>query len=772
MSQQVTAITDRAKPVPPELGNLTNLEVLYLYGNELTGPIPSELGKLSNLVQLWLPINNLAGPIPSELGNLTRLRSLVLNGNELSGPIPSELGNLTRLELLALAQNPLTGPIPSTLGNLERLTFLELSENALTGSIPRELGGTALEELYLRANELTGPIPAELGNLHELTVLDLGRNALTGSVPARLGELSVLDRLLLEENRLEGPVPDEFGALTALRQLDLTNNAGMTGILPAELTALTRLEVFLAGGTELCVPSVPDVETWLSDIPRRRIARCPEASPSTAYLVQVVQSREFPVSLVAGREALLRVFVTAREATGEGIPPVRARFFVNEQEIHVQNIAGKPSPIPTRVDESSLGRSANAVIPAHVIQPGLEMVIEVDPEGTLDAGLGVAKRIPGTGRLGVDVQNMPRHDLTVIPFLWEEHPDTSVLDLVKGMAADPRNHEMLHATRVLLPIASLDVRDHEPVLFPTNDVHEILAATRAIRVMEGGAGYYLGMMSGKLSGGPGGLAFNPGRSSFSEPDQITIAHELGHNMSLRHAPCGDPLPTGLDPAFPHAGGSIGVWGYDLRRRALVDSSAPDLMGFCSPGDWVSDFSFSNALRFRLSDYDQPALPDRVGREKTLMIWGGAHESGAPFLEPAFVIDAPVALPDVAGDHRLTGRTADGDDLFSISFAMPEVADSNGRSAFAFAVPVWSSWAGALASITLSGPGGSVVLGGDTHRPMAILRNPRSGQVRGILRGDAAEDALQVAAMVAPGAEWALEVLFSRGLPDVDDLVGR
>ena len=93
-------------------------------------------------------------------------------------------------------------------------------------------------------------------------------------------------------------------------------------------------------------------------------------------------------------------------------------------------------------------------------------------------------------------------------------------------------------------------------------------------------------------------------------------------MSLRHAPCGDPLPTGLDPAFPHAGGSIGVWGYDLRGRALVDSSAPDLMGFCGPGDWISDFFFSSALRFRLSDYDHPALPDRAGRGRALIIWGG------------------------------------------------------------------------------------------------------------------------------------------------------
>ena len=289
----------------------------------------------------------------------------------------------------------------------------------------------------------------------------------------------------------------------------------------------------------------------------------------------------------------------------------------------------------------------------------------------------------------------------------------------------------------------------------------MLRATRAIRIMEGGTGYYKGMMAANL----GGVAYQPGWSSFSSPGGETLAHELGHNMNLWHAPCGGA--TGPDPAYPHAEGAIGAWGYDFRRRALVNPSAPDVMGYCGPGDWISDFYFGNALRYRLRSERQPVAADRVAARRSLLLWGSVDAGGSPFLEPALVVDAPAALPDAAGDYRVAGRTADGTELFSLGFAMPKVLDGDGSSSFVFALPAQPSWAGALASITLTGPGGSAVLDGDSDsgRALAIVRDPGSGQVRGFLRGGRAEEAFQVAAMAAPGTGEAIEVLFSRGIPD-------
>ena len=56
--------------IPPELGNLANLEELLLSDNNLSGEIPAELGDLSNLEQLWLSGNQLTGCIPSDLGDV------------------------------------------------------------------------------------------------------------------------------------------------------------------------------------------------------------------------------------------------------------------------------------------------------------------------------------------------------------------------------------------------------------------------------------------------------------------------------------------------------------------------------------------------------------------------------------------------------------------------------------------------------------------------------------------------------------------------------
>ena len=189
-------------PIPSELGNLTFLSGLHLYGNQLSGEIPSEIGDLSNLRYLGLNHNQLSGQIPSELGNLSKLEGLSLQSNRLSGVIPAELGQLSTLKNLWLSSNQLTGPIPEELGNLPNLEVLGLSGNQLTGALPSELASLSkLEWLFLSNNQLTGTIPEELGNQTNLTRLSLAGNQLTGCIAAGLRDVANndLDQLGLSD---------------------------------------------------------------------------------------------------------------------------------------------------------------------------------------------------------------------------------------------------------------------------------------------------------------------------------------------------------------------------------------------------------------------------------------------------------------------------------------------------------------------------------------------------------------------------------------------
>jgi Leucine-rich repeat (LRR) protein len=241
--------------IPPEIGNLTNLEVLSLWSNQLTGSIPPEIGNLTNLNELNLSGNQLTGSIPSEIGNLSNLYLLYLYDNQLTGEIPESICDLninwSNLNF-RIHNNQLCPPYPSCVedyvglqdvcscgldddevvylwGNcysIEYTTELDLSNSGLTGEIPSEIGNlTNLTELDLSENQLTGSIPPEIGNLINLSGrittsswgfttyhpgLNLSDNLLTGSIPPEIGNLTNLIGLYLYNNQLTGEIPESI----------------------------------------------------------------------------------------------------------------------------------------------------------------------------------------------------------------------------------------------------------------------------------------------------------------------------------------------------------------------------------------------------------------------------------------------------------------------------------------------------------------------------------------------------------------------------------
>ena len=56
-----------------------------------------EVYSVENTDTIYLNIIGLKGPMPPEIGNLTNLTYLNLGGNQLKGEIPPEIGNLTNI---------------------------------------------------------------------------------------------------------------------------------------------------------------------------------------------------------------------------------------------------------------------------------------------------------------------------------------------------------------------------------------------------------------------------------------------------------------------------------------------------------------------------------------------------------------------------------------------------------------------------------------------------------------------------------------------------
>lgn len=129
-------------------GTPERVQALELERDGLTGEIPPELGQLASLRVLWLPSNELTGRIPPELGQLSNLEELRLNRNELTGNIPAELGQLGNLKDLWLYENQLSGEIPPELGMLSSLESLERQDAArIRRTVEPEGAGTTRQQL-------------------------------------------------------------------------------------------------------------------------------------------------------------------------------------------------------------------------------------------------------------------------------------------------------------------------------------------------------------------------------------------------------------------------------------------------------------------------------------------------------------------------------------------------------------------------------------------------------------------------------------------------
>lgn len=182
----------------------------------------------------------------------------------------------------------------------------------------------------------------------------------------------------------------------------------------------------------------------------------------------------------------------------------------------------------------------------------------------------------------------------------------------------------------------------------------------------------------------------------------TFVHEVGHTQGRRHVRCSGG-EAGIDAAYPHAGGRIGVWGfgiYDFELRS--PSGGRDYMTYCS-NEWVSDYSWEQTLEVIevLTGFDLAGSSAEPG----VVLAGMVHEDGRTewWTQPGYV-DASTAL----GTARF--ETPAGT-IETVARVRPV---PHGHNARYIEVPLEAA-SRSMTAVDISAPGSSFRIGADEIR---------------------------------------------------------
>jgi hypothetical protein len=494
------------------------------------------------------------------------------------------------------------------------------------------------------------------------------------------------------------------------------NGPGIFAELPAgpwQLTAtsLSRPGLRWSPAASAQVVSVSTGATSRVSVPYAATQIQANMQVESAYLTQAIQTYDGATPLVAGREAVLRVFLRATEPN-DWRPVVRVRLFDGTTPVETLDIPALGIGVDTMVDEGSLIRSWNVSISAARMKPGLRFTVEADPDRSITADSDPADNIwPRSGE--------PR-EVTVVPVgTWHAVlvPVVNSASNLQGDVTEANKNQFTNLVRQLLPIAESNVRVREPYTaniapLQSNDGNgawlALLNEIRALQVLERTVAneYFYGVVKVNYSSGIAGYGYVPGRAAigwdYLPSGDGVAAHEWGHNFGRRHAPCGNV--GNADSQFPSPTGAIGSWGWQPTTNRPISPLATDLMGYCG-NQWISAFNWTGALTYR-SGTPNAAVSGAAAISSVatdgVLVWGSI-ENGRVRLEPSFFVSG-VHHGDDARDAsdvqlRVEALDASGSVLAATvtSAALVDHATAGAR-AFAVTLPLTAAQHERLASL--------------------------------------------------------------------------
>jgi IPT/TIG domain/Peptidase M66 len=508
------------------------------------------------------------------------------------------------------------------------------------------------------------------------------------------------------------------------------------------------------------------------------------------YITQATQN--YPahdVGLIAGRSAWVRVFVLANQ-TNTAAPQVNVNF-VNGGTTNTLTINAPGSSVPLTVNTGDATSSWNMAVPAAWITAGTTVSADVDPTNQI-AESDKSNNHFSYGTLSIE--GVHQWKITLFPIHTTDgrtatvenasRTKTDLVDPAKRLYPVPDNVDVLvgatfnSSTSGSSPLLKSDGTNWDKVL------SELLAKRMADGVTDRN---YYGFVNVSYNSGVAGLGYIGAPAAIGwdyNGAEWVLAHEEGHNFGRQHSPCGGA--SNPDPAYPYPGGLIGVPGWDVFAASgnLKPTTDSDIMAYCS-NQWISDYVYKSVLNFRAAQGTSFDMAPDVASNGTnanaaktgLLVWG-RMEGGRMILEPAFQVAATGEAIE-AGPYTWEGKDAQGRVLARVPFEMYEVADipNDEPKHFAFVVPMHAAVMDALDTVRvvkgeselasqkakgvpqtraamsifrlsdLAGRRAEIHWDAILH-PVVMLRDTKTGEVRGFLRGgdatiEEAPDAMEI-----------------------------
>ena len=418
---------------------------------------------------------------------------------------------------------------------------------------------------------------------------------------------------------------------------------------------------------------------------------------TNVYLTQAIQKLDNAVTLVAGRDALLRVFVQAN-AANTARPDVRVRIYDGASLLQTTTITASESSVRTAMAEGTLSSTWNLRVAGANIRPATRVLVDLDPTLAITDADRRDNTWPSNGTpQSVSVNTVPTFTVRFVPI---------VVGALTGNVSAGNSASFLSSTSRMFPLGTVSSDVRAPFTSSATDIQStdangqwltVLNEINALRTTDGAPStmHYYGVLKVSYTSGIAGYGYVPGRAAIGwdhlpSGDEVA-AHEWGHNFSRSHAPCG----TTGDANYPYAGGVINFWGWNSLSNTLVSPTTPDIMGYCRT-PWISDYTWSAVMQYRSASggVSSPNAPS-----EGLLVWGRVV-NGQIRLEPAFRVTAPVSATAVLASHRIELLDADGTTLLDTPIEAQRVdhATATDERQFAVIVPWSTTLEARLASI--------------------------------------------------------------------------